>query len=448
MLDEIIVAIATAQGTGGIAIIRACGDGIINLMEKFVSSSKLQNNKYKELFLTNFTIDNEVVDQVLISKFEKGSSFTGEETIEINCHGGVYVTNLILAELLKLKDVRLAQPGEFTKIAFLNKKMNLNQAQGIMDLINAHNQATHQLALDSFKNKNLVQLNNIYNDLMDIITIIEVGIDYPEYNDIEEFKYKELVIKINQIQTKITSVIKVSKDGQLLKSGINTVLVGKPNVGKSTLLNLLSKNQKALVSSIAGTTRDVVEAEILIGNLKLNLFDTAGIRDSVDEIEKMGIKKSYEFINQADLVIFIMDATTELTKEEEELYKLIQNKKYLILNNKIEIGKNKFYHEEIKISFHETESIKLIEDEIIKLFDLKMFDAMNNSGVNNIVHIQKLIEAKEILDDVIEGLDIFQPLDLIEIDIKEVMYLLGEILNKQVKSDLLDEMFSRFCLGK
>ncbi len=448
MNNDIICAIATPLGEGGVSIIRLSGVGVVDLVDKFTSYNTLKKEDYNTINFDKFLIKDEVFDEVLLSKFRENKSYTGEEIVEINCHGGMFVTKEILNFLIKQPEIRLAEPGEFTKRAFLNGKMSLNKAQGVMDIITAHNKSSHTLALRAFSNDNIEILEYYYKELLQNLSSLSVGIDYPEYRDIEDANYNELLKFINEFSNKTSEIIKNTERGLLLKNGIDTVIIGQPNVGKSTLLNLLSKKQKAIVTDIAGTTRDIIEAEVLLGDLKLNLKDTAGIRKTSDVVEKIGVELSIDSIKDAQLVIFITDSTKAINDKDVEIFELLKDKKHIILNNKVDLGGNKQFPNSIDVSLTSEGIIKVLEKEIIKTFNLSSFDVDNSHYLNNSKQQMLLEEILEILNTIHTSLEFGEPIDLIEIDLKEVLFLLGDILGKQAKNDIINEMFSNFCLGK
>lgn len=447
-MDDLICAIATPKGSAGVAIIRISGEGAVDFIAQFCKRKIILNVPFNTIYLDQLIFENEMFDEVLLSKFERGKSYTGDEVVEINCHGGNYVTTRLLTKLLNNHQIRLAEPGEFTKRAFLNGKISLNKAQGLMDLINSHNGATHKMALRSFDGDNLSILETTYSSLKAMITQISVGIDYPEYEDIEELVYKDILVEMKSIADQIESLLVNSNRGQILKDGISCAIVGQPNVGKSTLLNLLSNTEKAIVTDIPGTTRDIIESEVVLGDLKLNLKDTAGIRETDDYVEEIGIALSMKMIEESEFIIFITDSTESNKQKDVELYKNIQSKKHIVLNNKSEIGKYKHIEESIDVSLKDISNLKIIEAKIKELFDLDSFDADNSYYLNNLGHISKLNNAYQLVLEVVSLVEIDESLDIIEINLKEIIYIIGDILGLEAKNDIINEMFSRFCLGK
>ncbi len=450
-MSNIIAAIATPHGEGGISIIRLSGDNVIEVVNKYASIDL--NSKAAQTINFGYILDSEqnVVDESLISVLRAPRTFTGEDTVEINCHGGIYITNKILELLLQDEEIDLAEPGEFSKRSFLNGKKTLTEAESLMDIIQAGGEKAHEMALKSLKGETKVLIGNLREDLMNIIAQIEVNIDYPEYEDIEEMTTNKIEPMINSLLYKMDQIIIDSKKGELVKEGIKTSIIGAPNVGKSSLLNRLSRSDKAIVTEIAGTTRDTIESEINLGEIRLNLVDTAGIRKTDDIVEQIGIDKSRQMINEAELVLHILDASRELTSEELELIDQTSQKRTILIVNKTDASINKLekkFPNAIFMSIKTNEGIENLETEIIKIFDLATFDVFKSNYVTNTRHIAKLEYAKTALMRANNNIEMLMPMDMVEIDLKEAMFVLGEILGIEVKNDLLNELFSRFCLGK
>ncbi len=450
-MNHNIAAIATPHGEGGIAIVRISGEKAIEVVNKYLSF----NLKDKDSNTINFGYfkneKNEIIDEVLVSVMRAPRTFTGENTVEINCHGGIFITNKILETLLQDEEIELAEPGEFSKRAFLNGKKSLTEAESLMDIIKAGSEQSHQMALKALKGETKTLIEQLRNELMNIIAQIEVNIDYPEYEDIEEITQMHLQKQINNLEKQINNIIIDSKKGELIKEGIKTALIGAPNVGKSSLLNRLSRSEKAIVTEIAGTTRDVIESSINIGEVTLNLVDTAGIRKTDNLIEQIGIEKSQQMIEEAELILHILDASRELTDEEKELVALTKAKRTILIINKTDNSRGeieKIFPNAIQMSVLNNQGLNLLEQEIIRLFDLASFDVFKSNYVTNTRHISKLEYVKTLLVRAKENIEIMMPMDIIEIDLKEAMFTLGEILGIEVKDDLLNELFSRFCLGK
>ncbi len=450
-MANIIAAIATPHGEGGISIIRLSGDNVFSVVSKYVSIDLSIKDSHTINYCHVVDLKDNIIDESLTSVMHAPRTFTGEDTVEINCHGGIYITNKILELLLQDPEIDLAEPGEFSKRSFLNGKKSLTEAESLMDIIQAGSDQAHQMALKSLKGETRGLIEDLRNDLMDTIAQIEVNIDYPEYEDIEEITNKHVAPNIDNLIRKMEAIIVDSRKGELIKEGIKTSIIGAPNVGKSSLLNRLSRTDKAIVTEIAGTTRDTIESEINLGEIKLNLIDTAGIRKTDDIVEQIGIDKSMQMIEEGELILHVLDASRQLTTEELDLISATENKRTILIINKTDASINKLeeqFPNAIKMSVLENEGIEQLEQEIIRLFDLSTFDVFKSNYVTNTRHIAKLESAKNALIISKENIELMMPMDIVEIDLKDAMFLLGEILGIEVKNDLLNELFSRFCLGK
>ena len=435
MNDDIICAIATSRLEAAISIIRISGKGCIDFVQSFFTGNL---NKKSQTISYGYIVDGEEkVDEVLISIYRGQHTFTGEEMVEINCHGGVFITNKVLSLCLK-KGARMAEHGEFSKRAFLNGRIDLSQAEAISDLITANNDQAAKLALKGIQGNITNFIKDLKEDLIKIITQIEVNIDYPEYEDIEELTAEKLLPGSVSLRKKMDDILDRSKNMHLIKDGISTVIVGKPNVGKSSLLNALLEEDKAIVTDIAGTTRDVVEGSIRLNDIVLNMIDTAGIRETEDKIEHMGVKKSLSLIDQADLVLVVLDGSRPIERTE--------GLNRIVLINKSDKG-CVIDTEGIHISAKENhidELIQHIKDE----FD---FSAITNSQAQVLANqrqVQLLEKASQSLNVAIQAMEDGIPTDLIVTDLYDSWENLKEILGEQAKEDLLDELFKRFCIGK
>lgn len=445
-----IAAISTGLAPGGISIIRVSGVNPIEEVNKIFKSSDLTKKAANTITFGHIVDGEKIIDEVLVSVFKAPYSFTGEETVEINCHGGILITNKILDMLLRL-DIELAEPGEFSKRAFLNGKKSLEQATVAMDLINAKNENSLNLAINTLNHSTNLLIEQLRNQLMDIISVIEVSIDYPEYDDIVTLTNNQLLPLIKQFKQELEEILVDSQRGELFKSGIDVAIVGSPNVGKSSLLNYLSKNPKAIVTDIPGTTRDIVSSEINLNGLTLNLLDTAGIRETNNIVEQIGVSRSFEQIELAQLILFVVDGSRSMNDEEYLLYDRIKNKKHIIVINKSDKPQieNRFEDENsVQISALEQTGITELEKKIFQVFDIIGFDAVNAKYIARQQDLNSLVEVDHLIDNVISQIDLGLPIDTVEIDLKEAMFKLGEILGVEVKNDLLNELFSRFCLGK
>ncbi|MGL5021156.1 MAG: tRNA uridine-5-carboxymethylaminomethyl(34) synthesis GTPase MnmE [Mycoplasmatales bacterium] len=450
-MSEIIAAIATPSGPGGISIIRISGKNTIKIVNKYIKGQKCEKLFHNSITYSHFTDNNNIIiDEILLSVFHAPNSFTGEETVEINCHGGIYNTNLILKTLLLDENIRMAEPGEFSKTAFLNGKKSLTEAEGLMDIIQANNEKSHKMAVKAITGETKSLIEDMRQDLIEIVSLIEVNIDYPEYSDIEIMTLQTLESNLSNLDLKIKEILVDSKKGEIIKYGINTAIVGLPNVGKSSLLNLLSREEKAIVTDIAGTTRDTIEVKVDLGGIILNLIDSAGIRKTDDIVEEIGVKKSMDLIQTADLILFVLDSQNELTEYEKKLLAFVNNKNIIHIINKSDINPTKTFHlkNEILMSAKRKTGVKELENKILDLYNIADFDALNSNYVTNIRHIAALEKVSEIIKSIKQSISLEIPIDVIEIDLKEALFILGEILGIEVKDDLLNELFGRFCLGK
>lgn len=451
MLYDTITAISTPFGEGAIAIIRISGTEAIamaNRIFKVKDLNKVQSHMATYGNIYNYKT-NEFVDEVMVTVFKAPKSFTMEDVVEIHCHGGLYVTSTIL-ELIVEQGARLAEPGEFTKRAFLNGRIDLTQAEAIMDIIEAKTASSLKVATQGLSGGVSRLINNLKEDLITIIGQIEVNIDYPEYDDVEVLTHDVLKPKSFNLLKKIDDVIEKSQTGLIMKEGIKTAIVGRPNVGKSSILNLLLDEEKAIVTDIAGTTRDLVEGTISVKGLQLNLIDTAGIRDTEDTVEKIGIKKSYKAIDEADLVIVVLDYSEKLHKDDKNLLSFVKNKNHIVVVNKIDQPKNINVitnPEHVLISAVDELGVEQLKNKILEKAGVSNFQK-DITYLSNIRQVTKLKEARFSLKEALVSIQQDMPVDIISIDLQNAYYILNEILGVQSTDTLIDELFSRFCLGK
>lgn len=444
MNNDIIVAIATSRLEAAISIIRLSGEGCIAFVQDFFTGKILHKESHTITY--GYIQDkNERIDEVLVNIYRGKRTFTGEEMVEINCHGGVYITQKVLNLCLK-KGARMAERGEFSKRAFLNGRIDLSQAEAISDLISAKNDYATSLALNGIQGHISHFIEDLREDLIQIITQIEVNIDYPEYDDVEELTADSLLPRSETLLQKMKRIIESSKNVHLLKDGISTVIIGKPNVGKSSLLNALLNEDKAIVTDIAGTTRDIVEGTIRLDNIILNMIDTAGIRDTDDIVENIGVHKSKELIHKADLVLLVIDGSSPLTQEDKELLELSQDTQRIIVMNKKDQG-NVNLLDGIAISAKDNDIEPLIQ-KIKSMFELGEITSGQEDILANARQIQLLEKANQSLENAIEAMKNQIPTDLIVTDLYDSWENLKEILGERAKEDLLDELFKRFCIGK
>lgn len=447
-MDDTIVAVSTALGDGAISIIRMSGKDSLNIINKVFKEKDLLTVPSHTIHYGHIVYDNEVIDEVLITVMRAPKSYTTEDVVEINTHGSIAVVNKIM-EVLLILGCRLAQPGEFTKRAFLNGRIDLTQAEGVMDLINSETELSRKLAINEISGNVSKKIVDLRKRIIDLIANIEVNIDYPEYEDIEVVTLSKIKGEIKVIKDELLSILKLSEDGKILKDGIKTVILGKPNVGKSSLLNALLEEEKAIVTSVKGTTRDIVEGSIIIGGIKLNLIDTAGIRKSSDEVERIGIEKSLRLINEAELVLLVLDGSEELTDEDKFLLNETNDKKRIVIINKADLErKNKYDGEVISLSTKTGEGTDALKEKIKALFNVGSFMNKNLTFFTNARQISLLKLALEAVKEVELGVNDGREIDMLEMDLKQACERLGDVVGANYSEDLLDNLFSQFCLGK
>ena len=453
-MNDTICAIATSQGVGAIAIIRVSGIEAIEIVNKLFKGKDL-NKVDSHTINYGYIYDKEkMIDEVLVSVMKAPKTFTTEDTVEINTHGGISPTNRVL-ELLLENGCRLAEPGEFTKRAFLNGRIDLLEAEAVMDMIESKTETQRQMAINQINGKTSDLINKLRDDMVQIISNINVNIDYPEYDDVEIMTNSVLIPKIKNLKEKIEEILKESQNGKIIKEGIKTSIIGKPNVGKSSLLNALLEEDKAIVTDIAGTTRDIVEGQIKINGIVLNMIDTAGIRETADKIEAIGVEKSKKIMESSDLVLLMINNNEKITQETKELLEQAKNKKYLVLINKTDLEK-KIDLEEldiekgkiIELSVINNKGIEELKEKIIDMFNINELETKDPTYLSNSRSISILKKCLKRIKEVEEGLKNNIPIDMIELDIKDIWEQLGTINGTTYEEELLDEMFSRFCLGK
>lgn len=450
MMNETIVAISTALGQGAISIVRLSGEDAIKIANKSFQGSNLQKAKTHTVTYGHIVDRNGAhIDEVLVTVFRSPRTFTTEDIVEINCHGGVFVANKIL-ELMLINGARSANPGEFTERAFVNGRIDLTQAEAVMDIIEAKSDMSLSLANKGLDGVIYSLITDLRTDLLNIIANIEVNIDYPEYDDVEVLSNDVLKPSIESLSDKIEIILEKAHYGKIIKDGIKTAIIGRPNVGKSSILNALLREEKAIVTEIQGTTRDIVEGSVNIGGIILNLIDTAGIRESSDIVEKIGIDKAKATINEAELILFVLDNNQELTPEDKELLDLTNHKKRIVIINKKDL-KNELKHSfenSVSISALHKSGIEDLEDLIRKMFLSGEINVTDQTYVSNARHIAKLTETLDALKESLISISDNMPVDMVEIDLKNAWMLLGEIIGDTSSTSLLDELFSKFCLGK
>ncbi len=446
-MEDTIAAISTALGVGAISIIRVSGPQSVTIVNKIFDHDLTKASSHT-IHYGHIVDSGEIIDEVLVSVMLAPKTFTKEDIIEINCHGGISTTNKVL-ELLLTNGSRLAEPGEFTKRAFLNGRIDLVEADGIMNLIESKSEASRKMSINQLTGAVSNIIKDLRQELIEIISNIEVNIDYPEYEDIEVLTNSTIKPNIEKINNDLTSIIKEAENGRLINEGIKIGIIGRPNVGKSSLLNNLLEEEKAIVTDIKGTTRDTIEGKIVIKGIVCNFIDTAGIRETEDVVEQLGVNKSLEIINSSDLVILLLNNNEELTKEDEELLSMIQNKNHIVVINKIDLAsKLTPIPNSIKISTTENIGIEELKNEIVKIFNLEQIETSDMTYLSNARNISLLKQTKEKVSEVLQEINTNTPIDIIEMELKEAWEILGSIIGETYTDELIDEIFSRFCLGK
>lgn len=456
-LNDTIAAISTAIGEAGIAIVRMSGDDSINIIDKIFKSAsgKKMAEAENRKFLYGHIVDGDKqIDEVLVVKMKGPHSYTAEDIVEIHCHGGVVSVKRIL-NLILSKGARLAEKGEFTKRGFLNGRIDLTQAEAVIDMIKAKTDLSFDMGLNQLSGALSEVLNKLKDELVSMQALIVANIDFAD-EDIEDAAYNDLIERSNRILEKMDDLLDNSKNSRLLRDGINTVILGKPNVGKSSLLNGLLKYDRAIVTDIAGTTRDIIEDYINLDGVLLKITDTAGIRETDDEVERIGVNIAREKLKEADLVIAIFDISREFDKDDEEILNLIKDKKHITILNKDDLEQKisdeeieKYFKDDyLRLSVMKNESVKKIENLIIDLFFDGQLQISSDSVLSNLRHINALKEAKKSLLEVNESLKQKVFLDLIEVDLENVIGHISEITGTITTEDILDRVFSDFCIGK
>lgn len=444
MLEDTIAAIATGRNEAAISIVRLSGPHVFDVMKK-IFKKDLTKAPTHTIHYGYIRDGEEIVDEVLVNVYKGKHTFTGENMVEINCHGGIYITNRVLETCIKY-GARMANHGEFSERAFLNGRIDLAQAESIADLISSKTKVSSALALKGIQGRVSLLIKDLKEDLIKIITQIEVNIDYPEYDAVEELTAKTLLPLSENFINKIDKILENARSGKIIREGISTAIIGKPNVGKSSLLNALLEEDKAIVTDIAGTTRDIVEGSIRLGGIVLNMIDTAGIRKTDDVVEKIGVEKSKSVLNNADLVLLVLDGSQPLTKEDQELLEMTQKMNRIVILNKEDQGVVVDL-DGVHISAKD-QKIEQLEDKIKEMFNLGQLEQNQEVMISNIRHITLLEQARLSVIKAIEAMKQDIPTDLIVLDLYDAWKDLKDILGEEAKEDLLDELFSRFCIGK
>ena len=457
-IDDTIAAIATAPGEGGIGIIRISGPKSLEVAEDIffsMSGKKISEYPARTLIFGNIKDGDKKIDEVLVAYMKGPNSYTAEDVIEINCHGGFISVKRIL-ELVLSKDVRLAEAGEFTKRAFLNGRIDLSQAEAVIDVINAKTDKAHEVAENQLDGSLSNRIREFRDKVTELLAQVEVAIDYPE-EDIEFIAYTTLEEKTRELNKDIKKLYETSESGKIFREGLKTVIVGKPNVGKSSLLNSILGENRAIVTDIPGTTRDVIEEFVNIKGIPLKIVDTAGIRETDDVVEKIGVEKSMASFDTADLIIMVVDSSSELSEEDREILEKVQGKETIILLNKTDLPQvideeevKKYVNEEniIKISALHNEGIEDVHDRIEAMVYKGDIKSSSNVIITNSRHKDALYRAMKSAEDAMRAIEDRMPLDFVEVDLKNIWDYLGYINGDTVSEDLLDNIFNNFCIGK
>lgn len=458
MNDDTIAAIATFPGNAGINIIRISGENALNIAENiFVVKNKknkpILKSRYLHYGYIMDTDNNKRIDEVLLSYMKAPHTYTKEDVVEINCHGGIISAKKILETILQY-GCRLAERGEFTKRAFLNGRIDLTQAEAVIDIINSKTDSSHEISVNHLEGRLSQEINKVIDDIMQMLANIQVNIDFPEYDE-DEMTINMVKELSNHIIIELDRLINTADTGKIFKEGIKTVILGKPNVGKSSLMNFLLNENRAIVTEIPGTTRDTIEEYVNIKGIPLRIIDTAGIRDTNDMIEKIGVEKALNKVNEADLVIMLFDSSKELENEDIRIMEYIRGKKVIYIKNKTDLENilnlsnyDKIEKSIINISVLKNKGLEEIIDKINEMFFQGTINLSNDLIINNIRHKNLLINAKISLEEVLKSIDNGMTIDFIEIDLKDAMESLGLIVGKSVRDDLVEKIFNEFCIGK
>lgn len=457
---DTIAAISTPPGEGAIGIVRLSGEDALVIADRLYQAGSKKLSDVESHTINYGHIHNpktdEVIDEVMVTVMRAPRTFTKEDVVEINCHGGVVSVNRILQTVLQ-NGARMAEPGEFTKRAFLNGRIDLSQAEAVMDLIRAKTDRAMDVALRQLDGDLSKLIRNIRQIILNTLAEVEVNIDYPEYDDVEEVTTKLLKEKTIEVKGHVEQLLRTAQQGKILREGLETAIIGRPNVGKSSLLNRLVREEKAIVTDIAGTTRDTIEEYVNINGVPLKLVDTAGIRDTDDVVERIGVERSRKALQEADLILLLINQSEQLTQEDKDLLNATQEMNRIILLNKsdltakvtpIDLMDWSKPEQVIATSMLEQIGLDQLEKQIAEMFFSGETGEQDATYISNVRHIALLHDAVESLDEVLEGIDADMPVDLVQIDFTHAWELLGEITGDTVQDELLTQLFSQFCLGK
>ncbi|AKL87110.1 tRNA uridine-5-carboxymethylaminomethyl(34) synthesis GTPase MnmE [Bacillus atrophaeus] len=458
---DTIAAISTPMGEGAIAIVRLSGPEAIQIADRMYKGPKGKTISSVESHTIHYghIVDRStqrVVEEVMVSVLRAPRTFTREDVIEINCHGGIVTVNQVLQLALR-EGARLAEPGEFTKRAFLNGRIDLSQAEAVMDLIRAKTDRAMNVAMNQMEGRLSALVRRLRNELLETLAHVEVNIDYPEYDDVEEMTHQLLIEKASSVKKEIDALLTTSEQGKILREGLSTVIIGRPNVGKSSLLNSLVHETKAIVTDIPGTTRDVIEEYVNVRGVPLRLVDTAGIRETEDIVEKIGVERSRQVLKEADLILLVLNYSEELSEEDVKLFEAVKGMDVIVILNKTDL-EPKIDADRVKelangrpvvtTSLLKEEGITDLEEAIQSLFFTGTIESGDLTYVSNTRHISILHEAKRAIEDALNGIEQDVPIDMVQIDLTRCWELLGEIIGDAVHESLIDQLFSQFCLGK
>ena len=454
---DTITAISTPVGEGAISIVRLSGEEAIAITNRLFQGKDLTKVDSHTLHYGKMMDPktDTVLDEVIVSIMRAPKTFTCEDVVEINCHGGLVAVQRVL-QLVLDEGVRLAEPGEFTKRAFLNGRIDLSQAEAVMDVIQSKTNEAMNVALGQLDGKLSQLIHKLRQELIETIAHVEVNIDYPEYDDVEEMSHEMMEEKTSYVKDEIEKLLQVAKQGKILREGIKTAIVGRPNVGKSSLMNSLVQEEKAIVTDIPGTTRDVIEEYVNVRGIPLQLIDTAGIRETEDIVEKIGVERSHKILQEADLVLFMLNYNEALLEDDRKIFDMLQDMNYIVIVNKTDLEQRLNMEEIQQLAKGQVLTTSLVHDEGVDQLEKALSDIFfqgnimveNNMVVSNARHIQLLNQAQKTLEDARDALQMHLPLDMVQIDVTRTWELLGEIVGDTASESLIDQLFSQFCLGK
>jgi len=458
---DTIAAISTPMGEGAIGIVRLSGEEAVAIADQLFRSPSGKKLKEVETHTIHYgrIVDpksEEIAEEVMVSLMRAPRTFTREDVVEINCHGGIVSVNRVL-QLALNAGARLAEPGEFTKRAFLNGRIDLSQAEAVMDLIRAKTDRAMNVALGQMEGRLSKLISTLRQEILEVVAHVEVNIDYPEYDDVEEMTHRILVEKATYIKGELEKLLQTAQQGKILREGLSTVIIGRPNVGKSSLLNSLVQENKAIVTDIPGTTRDVIEEYVNVRGVPLRLVDTAGIRETEDIVERIGVERSREVLKKADLILLVLNSADDFTEEDKQLFAATEGMDVIVIVNKTDLPRKididevrqfAHNHQIVTTSLLEEQGIDDLERAIADMFFKGQIEAGDMTYVSNSRHIALLNQAHQAIEEVLNGIDFGTPIDIIQIDLTRTWELLGEIIGDTVQESLINQLFSQFCLGK